>query len=108
MTDLPLCNRTTSENSKLFFDFGFADKRGRKIGACIHRFMTTFAPVEADSWGGYRHEPGTFFSFIGKATRNGEGYGASQPMHHFKTEAERDAAIETYLTSARKRAATPK
>jgi hypothetical protein len=84
--------------------FGVQDRLHRTIGARIITFEVTVTelPETATAW--CTLAPGYYYGVNIKATRNGEGYGALQPDHYFKTPAERDVAIDKYLVSARSRA----
>ena len=77
--------------------FGVVDPKGRTVGACIYR------------WHGARYEgdrmpEGKPWGAEFRAVRGDAPFGACQPDHWFATTAEREAAIEKYLTAARKRA----
>lgn len=84
--------------------FEVKDKRGRMIGARITRNTITYSPQDEGKTWGYQTEAGTFPFVIFQATRNGQRYGASQPLKIVKDDAEAEAVIAKYLAAARKRA----
>jgi hypothetical protein len=82
--------------------FGCSDGKGRWVGAIIYRSLDD---GQEDQCGYPGYEPGLYYTFRPMAARNGLPYGGGrQPHYHFKSEAEREAAIEKYLASAKKRA----
>lgn len=87
--------------------FPFNDRLGRQIGAQVTVRHEEFTVVEGAS-GGYRREPGRYWSFTPSATRDGRPYGASQNPNYFNTQTEMDKAISTYFAKAEKRAAKVK
>jgi len=87
------------------FDFGCNDKRGRAMGAEITTYEVDFVEIVENCNGGfYTHVPGHYFAFNPHTTRNGNGYGPVQPDYYFTTVAERQSAIDKYLTNSKKRA----
>lgn len=86
-------------------DWGFSDKKGRALGSRVALSVQVFAEVgpEHDQrfW---RLAPGTYFCWVGQATRAGECFGAMQSWNYCQTEAERFAAVKKYLAGARSRA----
>lgn len=86
------------------YDFGVKDRLGRLIGAEITTCETTYRPAAPDANIGWPKEPGTYFTLIAQATRNGLSYGAGQGDRYFKTLEERNAAIDKYLKEANNRA----
>lgn len=86
--------------------FGVSDKKGREIGATVRfevRVYEEFTPTERTY---FRTDiaPGTYFMWIGRATRAGETFGSGEGFGFCKTEAERHAAVEKYLKGAKARA----
>jgi len=86
-------------------DWGFSDKKGRALGSRVAFSVQVFEEVGLEHnemfW---RLAPGTYFCWVGQATRAGEAFGAIQSWNYCKTEAERFAAVEKYLAGARSRA----
>lgn len=80
--------------------FGVVDatKARRAVGARVS-FQTVL--FEA---GEFADGPGTYFAWIGYATRAGEPFGASQQWRYCKTEKERFEQVEAYLAAAKARA----
>lgn len=92
-----------------FGDFGVYDSKGRAIG-----YVYTTATCDFDA-GVNTRAPGRElesadvangrrFSLWCNAQRAGENFGASQRVRLFDTAEARDAALETYLAGARRRA----
>lgn len=82
--------------------FGTQDAKGRKIGANVN--FATYTLVEApDARGGYCKAPGTYYCFAVQATRDGNAYGAGQPLVWCTTEEERAKKVAAYLVGAYKR-----
>ena len=94
-----------TDANKVHFDFGSVDKKGRKVGAFIHTSTQEFVPfVEGDNGWYFNHrDAGTYFTFKPHLSKNGVAFGACQDRKYFKTEAERQEAIEAYLANAKKR-----
>ena len=84
--------------------FGVTDKAGRAVGANIQRSVQTYEQISEESRGWLTILPGTYFSFMGVATRGGQPCGASQSWNRFATEEERAAAEAKYLKAAKARA----
>lgn len=84
-----------------FHTFECRDEKGRTMGAEIKIGTADFVPAED-----YRSQQaeGSYLWMRPGGTRNGCGFGPTQPRQYFKAEAERDAAIAIYLSGARKRA----
>lgn len=104
MSQLTKISETVSEGSE-YHEFDAVDSKGRKIGARVHFSVVVFADLPADARGGYGMKAGTYFAWVGNATRNGEHFGAIQPRHYCETEQERAQAVAKYLKGAEKRAA---
>ncbi len=85
-------------------DFGVVDKKGRKVGADVAFQVKTYVAIPDDSRGWTNNAPGTYFAWMGNATRGGEWFGAGQNWRYCKTEAERVAQVEQYLKGAKARA----
>jgi len=104
-------------------DFGITDSKGRKLGARASTRDLCLTVAEYQDYGD-RGSPrlgkakehgvewlrtgtpdGPCFTLHVAATRDGADFGASQPCRHFRTRAERDAALERYFRDAAKRAA---
>lgn len=104
MTATTLTRRTVGTVTVEHVDFDVRDQRGRAIGAAVTTFMVTFTALPDGATSGWCHAPGTFFGLCVQATRNGRGYGASQPWRFFATAAERARALAASLTASRRRA----
>jgi hypothetical protein len=85
-------------------NFGSNDQRGREVGASIRIYEIDFVPAPENYMSWYNMDAGHYFGLTFHATRNGVGYGPIQPDKYFKTEAERNLAIEKYLAYATKKA----
>ncbi len=81
---------------------------GREVGARVSFYNVTVTELTGNPASYYTvdsaAELGEFFAFCPQATRNGEGFGACQSFRHFRTVAERDAAVAKYFKDAEKRA----
>lgn len=86
-------------------DWNIKDKKGRALGSHVALSVQVFEAVgpEHDEMFS-RLAPGTYFCWLGQATRDGEAFGAVQSWSYCKTEAERHAAVAKYLAGARIRA----
>ncbi len=87
-------------------DFGILDSKGRMIGFCIKIFDVEYVEFSQDVANVmyYSNKPvGKYFAFQPHATRNGKTYGACQQDQEYLTKSERDAAIQKYIESAKKR-----
>lgn len=85
-------------------DFGVVDKKGRKVGADVSFQVKTYVEIPADSRSWTSTAPGTYFAWLGNATRDSGWFGAGQNWNLCKTEAERIAQVEKYLKGAKTRA----
>lgn len=91
-------------------DFGVTDKTKarRAVGARVtFRTQTFEAGERVSEWSNscdFVGEPGTYYCWIGMATRGGDGFGAGQSWRECKTEAERFEQVEKYLKGAKARA----
>lgn len=85
-------------------DFGVVDKKGRKVGADVSFQVKTFVEIPADSRSWNSTEPGTYFAWMGNATRDSGWFGACQDWRLCKTETERAEQVEKYLKAAKARA----
>lgn len=86
-------------------DWGFCDKKGRALGSFVALSVQVFEQVAPDHDEIFsRLAPGTYFCWVGRATRAGEVFGGMQSWQYCKTEAERKVAVAKYLTGARGRA----
>ncbi len=94
---------TIDEGTEYYY-FGVSDNKGRTVGCIVSFTVAVYeaAPAGATYWNNV--EPGTYFTWLGFATRGGETFGASPVRHLCKTEAERHAAVEKYLKGAKARA----
>jgi hypothetical protein len=90
---------TRTDERRQLHTFSVQDGKGRFIGAEVRMHILTVG--EENGWGLL---PGTYFAWMGLATRAGKTYGALQQWRHCATEAERDAAIAKYLRAAQARA----
>ena len=85
-----------------FFDA--ADNKGRRVGADVSFQVQVFVEVP-DLVSTHSNVPaGTYFCWMGNATRAGEAFGASQTWNRCKTEAERFEQVAKYLKGAEARA----
>lgn len=100
-----LTKRTVTVSTTTSNDFGFLDKRGRKIGAIVTRATLDYVPAPEGAYSGYSKAPGTYQGMLVQATRDGKSFGACQSWTSFDTVSEREKAITKYLASAKKRAA---
>jgi hypothetical protein len=86
-------------------DWDIKVKKGRALGSCVAFSVQVFEEVGPEHneifW---RLAPGTYFCWLGQATRAGEAFGAMQSWNFCKTEEERHAAVAKYLAGARSRA----
>lgn len=98
---------------KVQYDFCARDSKGRWIGSRIERVTTHYSTEDEGGsilahgvlpTGRAVHEDGVYFEYRSYATRDRRDYGAHQGWRAFKTEAEREAAIQKYLDGAQKRA----
>lgn len=109
----------TTRRHRSHLGFGVHDRKGRELGALIITMQIEQLPgpkiapaymtpegrkVPEHYSGSCTLKPGTYFCWVGNATRAGEAFGAGQRRHHCKTEAERDKQIAQYLREARSRA----
>lgn len=101
---MTICNRDQVDTKGEFVSYGVTDRLGRVIGTAYRAITVTYTPTDATS--GYTREPGVMYGYQTQATRNGKSHQASH-YKEFKTEAERDAALEKSLKDARKRAEHP-
>lgn len=92
-------------STKVPRDFGVLDRKGRSIGATVWLREVGMAEGKSAHGSYYNMAPGHYFVMTVQATRAGVAYGACQQRQYFKTEAERDAAVEKYFREAAKRAA---
>lgn len=98
-----LMQQTAGETRKI--DFGMMDEKGRRLGCEIFLSVETFTPAPDGAVCYYCDiRPDTYFAFKPQATRNGKPFGATQSTRRCMTEAEREAAIATYINGARNRA----
>lgn len=88
--------------------FEITDRLGRDVGAqislCTRIVEAPVAGQEASWLNTTRQETGTWFCWLGYATRAGKIYGAIQHWHYCATEAQRHAEVAKYLKAAAKRA----
>lgn len=107
----------TTHRHRLHHGFGVHDRKGRELGVHIgtwqvtqlagpktHRSTWPHTPEREWLTGSTTLQPGLYFCWLGCATRAGEMFGAGQPRHYCKTEAERDQQIAKYIRDARARA----
>lgn len=100
-------DRNIRERATQQVPFGMLDSRGREVGARITVYRVDRVPVVGTHSLLRPDQLGTgWFVLDIHATRDGQDYGACQPTSYFKTAEARDEAVERYLTSAKKRAAT--
>jgi len=86
-----------------FHQFDANDAKGRIVGCRIQREVLVYDYNTPDQNYGYSQPAGTYFCWMGRATRSGKDFGAIQPNHHCATEQEREEQIEKYLANAQKR-----
>ena len=85
-------------------DFGVVDSKGRAFGSNVRFQVQTYVEVPEDAQSWRTIAPGTYYCWVGYATRAGEPFGASQSWRYCKTEAERIAEVAKYLKGAKARA----
>lgn len=86
-------------------DWGIVDRKGRALGAEVALATQVFEAAPEGHKDMFWHiEPGTYYTWIGQATRGGEPFGAGQSWNYCKTEEERFQAVQKYLKEASKRA----
>ena len=99
-------NKPTQER---YINFLLSDKKGRTIGARVYRseMNAVQLPEDAKVWncGKDVKSPGHYFTACVRSTRFGKNFGASQPFRYFKTEAGREAYIQSRLNDMKYRAA---
>lgn len=97
------------------FRSDFVDERGRRIGSIVTIYDDRAEPptpgeIEAlERYGWVRDRTdqpvgAVRFGFWCQAARDGNRYGASQPVHWFASPRERDAAVNRHLDAAMRRA----
>jgi hypothetical protein len=99
------------------YDFGLHDKTKAKkaVGCQIARAVFVIVGGlqpgskvwKASSCHGHvrtYHPDGTYYVWLGRATRAGECYGPGQDWHYCTTEAQRQAEIDKYLKDSEARA----
>lgn len=109
----------TTQRHRSCLGFGVYDRKGRELGAQVITMQVEQLPgpklspayamrgglvVPEYESGSCVLEPGSYFCWVGCATRGGAPFGAGQRRHHCKTEAERDRQIAQYVREARSRA----
>jgi hypothetical protein len=97
--------KKTSPVALAFVPFGIFDTKGREVGVVVRTWevVATEVPNTNTCWHNHIKEVGEYFAVSIQSTRNGKGYGASQPDSYFKTQAEADVAIEKRIKSTRAR-----
>lgn len=83
-------------------DFGVTDGKGRKVGAMV--FKSTLEVETEEQASRWQVVPGTYYTFLPSATRDGFNYGASQSLRLFDSETKLHFAVEAYFRDARNRA----
>ena len=98
--------KTEEYQATEFILFDKTDSKNRLIGARINTCeVVTIEHDETTKGYYYNLEPNTrYYALNVHATRDNIGFGAIQSTRYFKSKAERSAAVEKYLTGARKRA----
>ena len=95
-------NKTASfDEGKEFHAWGFADDKAREMGAYVC-FATDV--YEASEDGKTKVKPGTYFLWLGQATRGGKKFGAAQHWNFCKSEEARYMEVAKYLAEAKERA----
>ena len=85
-------------------DWGISDRKGRALGSYVTYSTQVFEVAAADSKSWFYMTPGTYYAWVGQATRGGEPFGAIQRWHFCKTEKERFYAVQKYIKEACERA----
>lgn len=109
----------TTQRHRVHHGFGVHDRKGRELGIVVitmqvnqlagplvrppHKLPSGYVIPEETS-GSCTLAPGLYYCWLGAATRAGQMFGASQPRHYCKTQAERDKQIAKYIRDARARA----
>ena len=90
------------EEGKEQHGYGVFDKKGREVGAVIRYEVQVREPA---SWGFTSDlTSGTVFYVNIKQTRSEKPFGSADVIYACRTEEERIAKVEKYLSSAKKRA----
>lgn len=98
-----------SDVAKQHVAFGITDGKGREIGARFTTYRIDWLPRAESCTLAQPDQLGTgWFVLDFHATRDGKDFGSSNPRGYFTSATARDAAIEKYLTDAKKRAAKAK
>lgn len=84
--------------------FGVTDSKGRAVGCTVAYSVQVFEQIPEDTRSWSTAAPGTYYAWMGTATRAGEAFGASQVWNLCATEAERFEAVQKYLKGAKARA----
>ncbi|CAB5219964.1 hypothetical protein UFOVP239_18 [uncultured Caudovirales phage] len=84
-----------------FHAWGFADDKGREMGSYIHFGTDVYEEAED---GTSQVKPGTYFLWLGQATRGGKKFGPAQHWNSCATEEARYLEVSKYLEEARERA----
>lgn len=79
-----------------FFETGFVDRKGRKIGYRVLSGQCDFVEIDPKTnYGfGYMVDKGSYFTCKVSKTKDGKLFGASQPTRYFKHEYQRDDEIK--------------
>ena len=85
-------------------EFGFTDTKGRAVGCFVTFLIEVYGETPTTRVREYNIPAGTYYCWVGVATRAGVAFGAGQTYRHCKTEAERYAAVAAYLKAAKARA----
>jgi hypothetical protein len=90
-------------------DFGMTNAKGAALGAMIIRETEVYQEMSEAEFNKTRMAsltlPGVWFTYCVQTTRNGAGFGASQPTHYFRSIEERDVAIHAHMARSMKAAA---
>lgn len=84
-------------------DFGLLDLNRRALGARLTFAVMTVSPAVGGHSLGQPEELGDWFGVCIQMTRRGRSFGASQPTHWFRSEAEARAWASKSLEDRRKR-----
>lgn len=83
-------------NEPVFFETGFVDRKGRKIGYRVVSGRCDFIEVDPkdNNFIGYKVDKGSYFTCKVSKTKDGKIFGASQATGYFKYEYQRDDEIK--------------
>lgn len=99
-----LTQESRSNTAPASVSFAAQDAKGRKMGALIQTFTSTFEAKDAGATWGSTRAPGSYFGAWVQASKDGKHWGSSQAERYFPTAAERDAFVARRLRDMEKSA----